>query len=249
LRETASCEVPDGDEARGVLEVVVVDWCYVNGNAGATLIGEFDAACDDVDVQALEDLVRSAWLLLQSNLDLIEWVVCLIASWSPDEIDPDAVMACVEPTLTEASDVSGMSIYLVCQFLDRFGEISDKTGGAYSFDTPAPDGNFGPVLAAGRPAWIDFVDDFVNGTDAERLCAVIQAASIILHELLHVCVGSEEGEPGFHLHAREAPCEWDDVRLMKDAFEWAITQRYTCVADVDGCRRASLDSSFLDKVL
>lgn len=171
-----------------------------------------------------EDLLIACWALLIDNVDVVDWISCLVLGWSKQ--------SCLKRVITDRwiRDV---------QITIREGDssICGRRGSSFSAalnhilicDTPGDN-----TWEHYRAMWRD------DSNPDKRTCAVVDLAATILHELVHTC---RSGEPG--------PGQCGASYRIENSFRWAMTQRYvgagkySCCGGVPGNWRwrASDDSS------
>lgn len=178
-------------------------------------------------------LVTAAWIFLVDNIDLVRWSVCINRGWSPnytDEGEYEDLWWCLR------SYFDGSSLY----------EIEFYFGSDADADECVTDD--GGVPVAENPHGIEMMR-WCNSSDVQstrltllqssaaedQACAVIDAASTILHEMVHQCgyaLGDESGE-----------CYSSYV--IASIFKWAALQRYPGALGAS-CNRSSaaLDDAF-----
>jgi hypothetical protein len=72
----------------------------------------------------------------------------------------------------------------------------------------------------------------------EAFCAVKDAATTLLHEVVHACVKNRDGVAESDIGVGDAipfggGC-WQEARMVGNTFIWAMEQRYVCVGPRDG---------------
>ncbi len=194
-----------------------------------------------------EKFAAAAVALLLENIDLVEWVVCLACTWTPDRIpgvagdpipDVQAVVDCV------LNDIAGgAKIYLV----DRTTRWDAMTGtmvldGAMGWATPGLPGQWdrAVILPTGRFEWEQARDQYLLGLNsgvpnARSLCMVAALAETILHEIMHLCAG---------VAADDANQCWAVQNMAAISFMWALAQRYPCL-QTEGCCPKAGDRYFM----
>lgn len=195
-----------------------------------------------VDVSEAADFVRAAAALLEQNLDLVEWAVCIMASWSPNIGDPQPWVDCL------LRGIRGeMSVYLLDRFFKRDGSLDGATGGAtqrFSVENgdllDLPSGKSGSVVPIGHPKWTSAASAYQDalhgaGTCQRALCALTWAAGTILHEMLHQCAYELTGRQGEEDPTWDGQVCWAVQNMSAMAFGWAMTQRYPALQQLACC--------------
>ncbi|MEQ1572301.1 MAG: hypothetical protein ABMA64_42145, partial [Myxococcota bacterium] len=232
LFEVTSCAVPsqaEQDAALATFGLVQIDQGFLDSLPDGD-VGKGDVPL--VPPATADELafVKSALALLLANLDLVEWALCLAASWSvdePAETDPEAdtaaLLDCVLGMLA-----GGSSIYLIATF---GGGSTGATGGGtrrYSF---TPDGQIGAVIPVRGVKWVPGAADHAAGTP-DGLCAAITLAGVILHEFVHMC--EDDTNPDCtsvdNYGSVIALCCSEEQRMTQSMFQWAMSQRYSCLS-------------------
>ena len=110
----------------------------------------------------MESLLRKAWCLLLENLDIVDWVLCMVYG-------PDAG-SCLQDIIVGARDVG----------LECATNISPTAQAFWGTGTVT----FNPQ----HENLVGMKAMFESGDDEDRLCAVIRASALLFHELQHVCM-------------------------------------------------------------
>jgi hypothetical protein len=176
--------------------------------------------------------VKAALALLLDNIGVVEWALCQAHSWSPNFPDPaevDSQVRCVTEFLTNG----GYAVYLIDHFPESCedggpGALGSATndfsmGGGFG-DIPNP----GPVMPIAASYWVEARNAYEAG-GANGLCALIQLASSLLHETVHVCQKDTiaSGE------CTGSDCCWEEQRMAQTMFQEAMSQPYPCLLDRD----------------
>jgi len=153
------------------------------------------------------DVLNAAWILLNENTDLIEWVVCSVFGKSG---------ACISAIASWSS------------FLPPNVECSSRE---FGFWPPCP--KFVALtiwphitFCSTRPLNGVYSNAFECGTDADRLCVAIDMAATLFHEFTHFC-GLNPGDPA------GVPCR--PSYLAENTFKWALLNRYPAALDSECC--------------
>jgi hypothetical protein len=109
----------------------------------------------------MENLLRKAWCLLIENLDIVDWVLCMVYG-------PNAG-SCLQVILEGTHDVG-----IECSTSITSAAQASWLTGTVTFNPQHED-------IIGMKAM------FESGDDEDRLCAVIRASAVLFHELQHVC--------------------------------------------------------------
>ncbi|MEQ1571577.1 MAG: hypothetical protein ABMA64_38470, partial [Myxococcota bacterium] len=201
-----------------------------------------DKGADDSGIDPTPEqlaFARSAIALLLANLDLVEWALCLAGSWSVDEppeeneeADTTALVDCVLALVS-----GGMSVYLVWSFNEP---DNSATGGATKRYSTTPDGRTGPVVPLDAEKWQAGVVAHASGT-LDGLCAAITLAGVLLHEVVHLC----ELDTGPECPSSASdPCCGEEQRMSQSIFQWAMSQRFSCLGEPTDSCKLGLGSQF-----
>lgn len=185
-------------------------------------------------------LLGSALALLQANIDIVEWIVCMVEWYSPDF---DYYLSACVPDFLDGSRPLHFTFV---------GTMGGGTAGAFTEDAPASDGSVGIIIEATGGYWNDLLTSFVSG-GADAFCAVVAAATMLLHEMVHICgddgCSSNGGDGACHLSdcTDATPECWDEARMIDSAFQWAMAQRYPCVTTSGRacCANMGLTTNFM----
>jgi hypothetical protein len=151
------------------------------------------------------------WNFLRANADIVYWVVCQL-------LGPQKA-ACVVDHLTDTADPQ----WFVFE------------------NTPGPDNTDFWTNGLTNRIHIDITSVYWQGalraseapeSAAARTCAVARAASLVLHELIHTCLG---------LQAHDAIRDCAPTYMISSAFLWAIGPRYQCVTCDINCSHLTND--------
>jgi len=132
------------------------------------------------------------------------------------------------------------SVYLIAGYWDYHDkdcealDLSGATGSA-SGRFPGgvgPDGRTGVVIPIRKPFWVERLDVYLNGSETEALCVLLNLAEVILHELVHLC--ELDTNPDCDVETT-ALCCWQEQRMVASMFAWAAVQRYPCLASDAAC--------------
>jgi hypothetical protein len=143
----------------------------------------------------LEDirLFGASIALLQDHLDLVSWAAGLVQSWSA-EIAGLKLAKLIEWLLTP--DAGGRLPFGVTYVSSAYGKLlesqtlvpANATGWAFTCAIPTINDQIGviiPVRREDQPWMKSWLPAFGEG-GAKGLCAVIQVATMILHEFVHI---------------------------------------------------------------
>lgn len=205
------------------------------------------------EIAGMEAIYARAIALLRQEADVVEWILCLIQDWSPGMATRGYLKDCVmglilgdgAPCIGTVDGFTGdptLKLVVVHVLVPTGAE-----GGAYMMVEPAYDGStIAVVLPARHPNWQGMVADHV-GVDPERaLLSVINAAAIILHEIVHIVgngvIPSEEQDKDPPLlpdeeqaylgadHSGKELC-WHEAIMAANTLVWAMGMRYPCLAN------------------
>lgn len=162
--------------------------------------------------------------------DLVEWVACLSAEWSPFDSSSD-----LEGCIRDFLDQGTMSVYLVAGFkvYDTVCGMGGPTGVATGGfpNGVGPDNRAGPVIPIRMPYWQDRLSVFLTGSDSEALCVVLNLATVLLHEMFHLC----EADTNPDCNPDVTECCWQEQRMAASIFAWGMARRYTCLQGLADC--------------
>lgn len=200
--------------------------------------------------------VLSAVAVLLDNADLALWAACRAVAWAPEGEDSGpyqsrfpsvdlggSLLECLERFLT---GINPWSVYLISGF-GPYDDPSCDVTGATGMATEAfratgglgPDGRPGVVLPLDQQHLIKLLDTYVHGRCEEALCALVDLAGNILHELVHNCERDTNPDCTPEDVAPEFCC-WQEQRMIGSMWEWAMAQRYPSLASTDGCHAGNI---------
>ncbi len=84
----------------------------------------------------------------------------------------------------------------------------------------------GPLVPFEHPQWTVAGQAYAGGGGG-AFCALVAAANVLLHEMMHVCVDGENDKRN---------C-WAVQNMLATAFTTAMAQRYPCMASSPCCNR------------
>jgi len=206
------CLAEMGDDSSGLCEVFLD--C---GSATRTLsASELDALSDEVSgetslgfkrgprmvgaVEEEEALITAAWNLLLQNLDLVVWAVCKATG--------DVGTTELAHLLDRINGSGGRRVTV---------KVTDIAGSFMSL--------FGTSIiwvSRGGP-FTNYMEMWTSGTDNERLCAALDFAATLFHELTHLA--------GYTYIDLGTACYVS--YLIENAFRWSFAHRYSDAAT--GC--------------
>jgi hypothetical protein len=175
-----------------------------------------------------EELIRTAWALLKANTDLIQWAGCFVRGSS----DSDNIAGCVVEHLTRAD-------HWYTPWVDiSVHAFSDKCDNPHATDDKGFGGNIG--LCRGV-RWDDWMTVWSRGTDTDRLCAVINFAATLCHELTHVCHLSCETSDWSESEVKHDCCH---SYLIGSVLEYCLYQRYSDALSSSCCSLPNFEPVF-----
>lgn len=156
--------------------------------------------------ESFTDVLNAAWILLNENTDLIEWVVCSVFGKSG---------GCISAIASWSS------------FLPPNVECSSRE---FGFWPPCPEFvalTIWPHITFCSTKAVNevYANAFQCGTDADRLCVAIDMAATLFHEFTHFC-GLNTGD----LAGKACQTSY----LAENSFKWALLNRYPAALD-SGC--------------
>lgn len=172
----------------------------------------------------MERLLRKAWCLLLENLDIADWVLCMVYG-------PNAG-SCLQDIIGGARDVG----------LECATNIS-----------PAAQAFWGTGTVTFNPQHEDLLGMkamFESGDDEDRLCAVIRASALLFHELQHVCLLGGFYNSDWQGSIFEERCE--PTWLTYSTYTYAMYLRYPqarrsrcCVENLTALAWSSVPGDFI----
>lgn len=164
--------------------------------------------------------LQLAWCFLVENLDLVQWSVCRV-------LGPEWV-GCLSWALTTGRNPQLADIDIRCD------QLADANTVVQTWAWPAP---WGPEIiwntrSTNVQAWGGIID--CSRLPEERMCAVIDLAAVLLHELAHACgAGADTG-----IFAGACP----RARLLGHTARWAFLMRFP-TALAAACCQANYDTN------
>lgn len=168
---------------------------------------------DDAELE----LLRTAWAVLWLNTDLVEWVMCYITEGSGGGCVRGKILGTRQLARIRKDPVSTSSR---CEPEEcrEFGRCYANAMGMWGM------GGGRIHLCSGGDsdltiwtrAWTGFSGVTPMDLHQNRICAAISLASLILHELTHVCARSANDDPG----------ECQVSYIAENNMLWALLQRY-----------------------
>jgi hypothetical protein len=165
-----------------------------------------------------EEFIQQVWALLQENVDLVRWAMCVAGrmydretrTWNP--IYPNGDTACVEERILGVRDNPvELEIVFDCPEF-KMRAIRGRPGSGKVLICGDEDSNGGIAF--------DMYCDNHNERPAHRMCALLAIASSLLHELTHLCgFDHKKDEQG-----KVISCSFP--YLTGAYFAWAMMQRY-----------------------
>lgn len=189
-------------------------------SAGGDGNGLFKLSGDEgIDIFSTNvDLISYAWALMLENTDLVKWAVCWVTG-RPSKGD------CL------VRRIEGKGKRVTIHFTDAAGD-DDTDGESAGADI------WGRriVIYRGSIFWTSFHDAYWFSTSKEEwLCAAISVASVLLHELTHICLRSlDDGDP--------ERTECFDAYGIQHTFHYALTRRYPDSQVLDCCSTDAEDA-------
>lgn len=186
--------------------------------------------------QDVIDLVTSAWAVLLDNLDIVEWVACLVYGEDSAVSGPLGAIANLFGVPVSLADclvekIVGQPARVELRLNDADSNaFQGKTGGGLS-------GGYIRVPAAGnlQQHYLRYLDPSFawSSREDQQFCIVADLAATLLHELVHTCpAGGVLDEPGVENgKAEDEPGSCSAAYLIENAFRWAMGQRFPCLAD------------------
>ena len=160
------------------------------------------------------DLLVATWNFLVQHINIAKWETCLV--------EGPANARCIENRLRG-------EVTQPFEFVDRLPLGCPKTAGMCT----AFIGKKTSILLS---SWVPDRDRFFKPgqSEATKLCTVARNASVLLHEMLHSCLGPfNENADDFALKPGECGCDTTD--MVEAAFAHSVGQRYPCLATSSGC--------------
>ena len=211
-------------------------------------------------------LFGAAMSVLMKNIDIVRWVTCLAASWSPEMRGLNLVQELNNLLTIQngqfpfsityigfAQNGATMAAITLLDLDEDPGVNEDMPGLIIMIDEQNPQGN-DTIHAIRKENW--------KKGGAEAFCASVAFASEILHEMIHILAdGYTGGDRDHHMNflgehdlfgalhddvnLGNHHC-WDEARMIGTMFVWAMAQRYSCLGDISNpcCVNMSNDYYF-----
>lgn len=169
--------------------------------------------CDGI----LTEVIASAWCFLQENIDIVQWVACMV-------FDNPAKLA--NYIMMGIRNFIGQSARVRCSESRLY--VASTVGFHITLSS----------VDAGVQGW---VDAFYRGNASDRLCATIDCAGVLLHESTHAVglVGPDADIIGWVFNNDE--CNQGDIAA--NTFRWAALQRFSSAMRSDCCNDFFEDSN------
>jgi hypothetical protein len=189
-------------------------------------------------------LVLSAWALLLDNLDIIEWIACILTGETAESGQKDFFGQLIDVlylgnyrTLAECVTKSIQGIGS-----DVTIKLQDKEIEGSPFNTVRFAGGGKIRIRTQDSHWQDdYAGNYKEAPEnsCERFCIIADLAATLLHELVHTCLADTIS------HDKSEDCR--KSYLMENCFRWALAQRYPAlVNEIPGIdfRRSACDEPF-----
>ena len=148
----------------------------------------------------------------------------------------DWYWSCLEGLLRLRAGTLGWHVTWVDKSASSGNEDALAWAFSYAGNRVLSDASVGVIWPTEHDDWIARAIAFKGG-GPEALCAASQVASVILHELVHVCAGGSGGRHKDFQHDEGLYAQtcWDEPRMAATMFRWAIVKRYPCILDAVDC--------------
>lgn len=207
-------------------------------------------------------MVELAMGLLNENIDLVEWVVCLAYTWNP-RIPRHVIDNRINQVLKM---IRGEDIWVPFQG----GPASTAI---FLVDHPSPSstawattqdvykkysGTMGVVIPFNHWVWQDAMAQTAK-LDSRGLCAIAVLAETLIHEFIHIASDQKPGLPGvipfgapgviswhvdqdLYTEADDGLQSWAPQNMASISFLWALAQRYPCLQNLLCCPKTGGDT-------
>ena len=168
-------------------------------------------------VASLEDFVLlvAAWNLIEDNIDVVEWIACLVRG----------------PNVAEC-------------MVEKFTDPDREQVLEFDQDPPLGQGNSNgwTGLLSGRihlaldrgKSWPRSRRRMRRGLETgnfdQAFCGLVWAASLLVHEMMHACLGPHREGGRSH-----GPGKCDTTFMVGSSFQWAMAQRFPCIKNNGLC--------------
>ena len=144
-------------------------------------------------------LILAAWSLIVENIDLVKWAVCkATGETSPSIIAGTAARAAL------LARIYGLPTKITVHVVDVDGHFMSVFGTSI-------------IWVSRKGEFTRSMELWANGAHEERLCAALDLAATLFHELTHIA--------GFsYADLDDSECYYS--YMIESAFRWAIANRY-----------------------
>lgn len=181
---------------------------------------DFGNAASYVDIDGAtpdqEKLLLTAWAILLANTDLLDWVLCWMYGVGggdcyirrvfgvPDAIGlPGHVDIVVEPDACRGSFLSHAGLW------------------------------GGTIKVCDSHYWSNYQEIFSSSNIRDRMCAALDLAASLCHELTHLCFRS----------GNDTACDCEYSYMVENLLRWCLMQRYPDAAQSPCCDYANREVS------
>lgn len=160
-------------------------------------------------------MVRRAWCMLIENVDIVQWACCIIFGWwftADIAVKLFGINGQVEVTCSDgdpALAVEPCPGSLARSWWDVFGGFTN--------------------LCTTHVTVARQINLFATGTEADKLCAIIDFASLLVHELTHIVFALLAADGDEH----RGDCE--QSYMFGNTVRWALLKRYSSARDSECC--------------
>jgi len=220
---------------------------------------DFTADPDGVDLWFFsaeeDDFIRAAWAVLLENIDLIDWAACFVLG--PDSSQKEELLEsisgdrrtliCALPGVYSGMGGFPASLALLGELVSGLLALASTV--AISASLAIVLTTVAEVIAAAAlyisvryhgmlviyagSMWSEMLSEYNSGDLERRQCAIMELATVLLHELTHTC-GLSLGDPS--KTTTDNVC-WESYTIENN-FRWALFHRYastTAWAGVPTC--------------
>ncbi|MCB9670879.1 MAG: hypothetical protein H6736_04780 [Alphaproteobacteria bacterium] len=178
------------------------------------------------------EAMMAASAIMQDNLDILEWIVCVLDEWSvhaprsdvPHPFNTGRIRPCIVDFVRD-----GFPIYAYqgrrfwntepsvprCDYWGATGAATGQNQQPFTDDGGRP----GVVLPVFYPNYWVYYGLAIEAGGSTGLCAAIGIAKVLIHELMHLCVAGED----------DAFQCWALQNMAATTFFVLMEERYPCI--------------------
>jgi len=175
-----------------------------------------------------EALIRKAYGVLMATDDLIEAALC----WAYGGLPPVAALECLRRQLREQSTSFEVLGLLGIECTWDLGVVKSSFEGYASVPKSVIRfGGPGRIAICRSEDWYALVGGWQSGRDEDKMCAALDLAGTILHEVLHTCADADDRVDG----SGDACGLCSPTYLMENTWRWAAFQRFSAALNSACC--------------